>query len=198
MSLNITHTVESTKARVPFFDARMAQRDVNTLYQALYTVKENPSFRKVFLESFRITHSSRYRRQLQLLLIPPDSSLSYVGLMQNHWLKVCVKFDKELEERAASHTLPTGRESDVPTIRLASSIDSPTDKQRERVRFQKPIMSQLEVHQQSRPVRAVSLSDSSRMVHVSEPLFEYGPILIRDPALLIHETDMLSLGDILR
>ena len=209
MSIYTAHTVESIKVRAPQSDVKMAlrnvisdvklaQRDVRILYNVLYPAKERLPFRKVFLESFRIAHSSRYRRQLQLLLTPPFSSASRIRSRQDHWLKVCIDFDRELEERSEFPNPRTGRELDVPAIELANSIDSPTDKQWKSVRFQKPSMSQSEVRQQSRPAKVFSLSEFSRMFHASESPSKYGPILIGDPAMLIDETDMLSLRDILR
>ena len=198
MKLNNTPTAEFMRVRELLSNAKMAQKDVNILYQALYPAKETLSFRKLFLEGFRIPNLSRYRRQLQLLLTPPDSSVIRIKLRQNHWLKVCVEFDKELEDRSRFSNLQIARKWDLSTIRPESSINSPSDKQRKSVRFQTPTMSQSEVRQQSQPAMVVSLLEFSHMFQASEPPSEYGPILIEDPAMLVDETDMLSLRDILR
>lgn len=195
MNLNNTPTAESMRVRELLSNAKMAQKDVNILYQDLYPVKETLSFRKLFLESFRIPNLSRYRRQLQLLLTPPDSSAIRIKPRQNHWLKVCVEFDKGLDDRSRFANLQAARELHRSIIRPESSINNPSDKQRKSVRFQLPTMSHSEVRPQSRPAKVVSFLEFR---HMFEPPFEYGRIFIEDPAMLIDETDIICLRDILR
>ena len=183
------------RVRKRLSNVQIAQRDVNILYRALYQVKETLSVRKFFLESFRILKSSQYRRQLRLLLIPPDSSAIRTEPRQNHWLKVCVDFDKELEERSGFPNRQITSELELSTMRPESWINNPSDKQRKSVRYQLPTMSHSEVRPQSRPAKVVSLLEFS---HMFEPPPEYGRIFIEDPAMLIDETDIICLRDILR
>ncbi len=196
MNLKNTPTAESMRVRELLSNANMAQRDINILYQAIYS-KETLWVRKLFLVSFRIPNLSRYRRQCQLLLTPPDSS-AIRKPRQNLWLNVCVEFDKELEEQSRFPNLQPARELDLSVIKSESSINSSSDKQRKSVRFQLPTISRSEVRQQSRPAKVVSLLEFSHLLQASGPPSEYGRILIEDPAMLIDEADMLSLRDILR
>ena len=128
----------------------------------------------------------------------PDSSAIRIKPRRNHWLKVCVDFDEELGERSGSFNLQNALEMKLYATGQESLIKIPSDKQRKSVRLQTPTISRSEARQQSRPAKAVSLLELSDMFHASELVSKYGPILIEDPAMLIDETNLLSLRDVLR
>ena len=215
--LNNAPTAETIKVRELLSNVKSAQRDVNTLYQALYPVEGTVLVRELFLEGFRIPNITQYRRQLRLLFAPPNPSALPIKPRQDHWLKIWVEFDKELEERSEPLSLQTSSELDISVIpslvgmhfsggspsrdarnltryRMRPEIlmHSMSDKDRKRVRFQTPVMSHSDVRQKSQPAKVISLSELSHLFHVPKPPSEY------DPAMLIDEPDMLSLRDILR
>ena len=150
--------VESERVRELLSSAKMAQADVNSLYQA---VKEPPSVRKLFLVSFQIPNLSQYRHQLQLLLIPrgrlvlddlPSRPLDDLETRQHSWLKLCVDFDKEPKKPSRHPTLQTTSYFE-PIRRLRSSIGFPADKQGRSVKFH---------HIPARSDHKAAATDSSR------------------------------------
>ena len=141
MKLDDKSNAESMRVRELLSNAKMAQADVNSLYQA---VKEPPSVRKLFLVSFQIPNLSQYRHQLQLLLIPrgrlvlddlPSRPLNDLETRQHFWLKLCVDFDKEPKKPSRHPTLQTTSYFEPSTKRLRSSIGFPADKQGRSVKF---------------------------------------------------------------
>ena len=198
MKLYITPTGESKRARELLPHANMAQSDVYILHWALYPVKEILKVQKWFLECFQISNFSQHRRQLQLLVTPPASPAIHIKSRQNHWLKICVDFDKELGERSGLPNFRTTRELELSIIRPETSMQPPSNEQRQSMRLQSPTVSHSEVLQQSRPAKIVSLLEFRHMFHASELPSAYGPISIEDCAMLIDKTDMLSLEDLLR
>ena len=173
-------------------NAKTAQRDVNTLYQASYPVEGTVLVRELFLGGFRIPNITQYRRQLRFLSALPNPSAFPTKPRQDHWLKVLVEFDKEPEEPFGPLSLQTSTELDLSVIRPERLMHSISDKDRKSVRFQTPVISHSEVRQQSQPAKSISLSELSRIFHVPKPPSEY------NPTMLIDEPDMLSLRDILR
>ena len=210
-------TARTTRVRELLLNAKMAQGDVNTLYQALYPAERTVLVRVLFLESFRIPNMSHYCRQLRLLFTPPNPSPIPIEPRQDHWLKVWVELDDELEERSGPFSLRTTSDNDLSVIPYLVGahfsggspsrgpheltkygigsdrlLNATSDKERKSVRFQTPSMSHPEVRQQNRSEKVIYLSELSRMFHVPKPPSEY------DQAMLIDEPDMLSLRAILR
>ena len=164
-------------------NAKTAHRDVNTPYQASYPVEGTVLVWDLFLEGFRVSNKKQYRRQLRLLFAPSSPSASPTEPSQDHWLKVWVKFDKELEERSEPLSFQIRNGLDLPVMpsllgmhfsggspsrgargltrygirpeRLPHSISA---KDRKSVRFQTPAMSHSETRQQGQPANILSLS----------------------------------------